>query len=195
MVIQLERPFSDKWKTGYLYIAKNGRRTIHLHNTQTDNRTMSYARYLMSVKLGRFLKPDEHVDHIDNDKTNDSIENLQLLSRKENTNKYLDTIEHHKHGTSAMYKRGCRCPLCVEYIKTANHTYWLTHPEQLEKKRLKRKTSKDIQKHCEFCGSVFYRSNEFKNARFCSKSCASRYRNQKLTLPNGMASDSKSEGG
>lgn len=41
----------------------------------------------MSVKEGRILSPEEQVDHIDNDKLNDSIENLQILSAKENRDK------------------------------------------------------------------------------------------------------------
>lgn len=49
--------------------------------------TVSWAKYLVCVKEGRLLQPDEEVDHIDNDRTNDSIENLQILSRAENLNK------------------------------------------------------------------------------------------------------------
>ncbi len=41
----------------------------------------------MEKKLERKLDPDEHVDHIDEDKTNDAIDNLQLLSPSENSSK------------------------------------------------------------------------------------------------------------
>ena len=41
----------------------------------------------MSVTLKRYLTNQEHVDHIDNDKTNDSISNLQILTPKENNQK------------------------------------------------------------------------------------------------------------
>lgn len=51
--------------------------------------TISYARYLMSVKLGRELTKEEQVDHIDNDKTNDTIDNLQILTVQENNRKAL----------------------------------------------------------------------------------------------------------
>jgi len=49
--------------------------------------TVSYARYLMSVELGRCLLSEEHVDHIDDDRLNDTIDNLQILSPAENTRK------------------------------------------------------------------------------------------------------------
>lgn len=41
----------------------------------------------MEQKLGRELTKNEHVDHIDNDFTNDAIENLQVLTQKENNQK------------------------------------------------------------------------------------------------------------
>ena len=50
--------------------------------------TITYARYLM---LGK-VKEHEVVDHIDENRTNDSIDNLQPLTRGENaakTNKHL----------------------------------------------------------------------------------------------------------
>jgi hypothetical protein len=49
--------------------------------------TMSYARYLMAVHLGRVLTAAEEVDHIDDDCTNDAIENLQILTPAQNRQK------------------------------------------------------------------------------------------------------------
>jgi len=51
--------------------------------------TKSWARYAMEVHLGRFLSKKEQVDHIDEDKTNDDITNLQILTRKENNLKHV----------------------------------------------------------------------------------------------------------
>ena len=47
----------------------------------------SHARYLMAIHLGRKLSSKEQVDHIDGDKTNDTIENLQILSQVNNMKK------------------------------------------------------------------------------------------------------------
>ena len=57
-----------------------------------------YARYLMEQYLGHKLNDDEEVHHIDHDKTNDVIENLEVVNSTEhrkhhNPLKYKDTIE------------------------------------------------------------------------------------------------------
>lgn len=86
MKILTEFPFIDF--TGYIVTNKENRKTICLVNKNTRKRlTMSYARYLMCVKEKRILRNEEHVDHIDNDKTNDSINNLQILTQEDNNKK------------------------------------------------------------------------------------------------------------
>jgi hypothetical protein len=49
--------------------------------------SMSYARYLKSVQLGRRLESSEEVDHIDGDRTHDLLANLQILTKSENSKK------------------------------------------------------------------------------------------------------------
>ena len=49
--------------------------------------TLSYPRYLMEQHLGRKLTSEETIDHINEDCTDDRIENLQLLTREENASK------------------------------------------------------------------------------------------------------------
>lgn len=66
-----------------------------LYNSETKHRTtMSWARYIMSCHLGRKLdKNFETVDHIDGNKLNDSLENLQLLTRADNVKKSKKEIK------------------------------------------------------------------------------------------------------
>ena len=87
MKINLKSPFKEKWKQGYLVTNTLDRKFVILYNSATDRSTIPYARYLMCVKLGRELKPEEHVDHINNDKTDDRISNLQILTQTENNQK------------------------------------------------------------------------------------------------------------
>lgn len=82
--INLEFPFSLDYKAGYLNINKEPRRVIALISNNNSRTSISYARYLMSCNLKRYLNKNEHVDHIDNNKLNDAIDNLQILSPKEN---------------------------------------------------------------------------------------------------------------
>ena len=87
MKIELESPYKEMWRKGYLVTNTEGRRNIILFNSRSERTTVSYARYLMSVSLGYFVPPEYEVDHIDDDKTNDILSNLQLLSSTENKKK------------------------------------------------------------------------------------------------------------
>lgn len=87
MKIKLEYPYNTRWKYGYLATNKEGRPTLTLYNNSKDRSATQYARYLLSVKLGRFLTKNETVDHIDGDKTNNALSNLQILSSADNTRK------------------------------------------------------------------------------------------------------------
>lgn len=84
MKIELEYPYNQDWKRGYLVTNSENRKTVILFNSSKDRSSTAYARYLLSVKFGRYLEDNEQADHINNDKTDDRIENLQLLSTKDN---------------------------------------------------------------------------------------------------------------
>ena len=63
-----------------------GRNVVNIQ-TGTKRGNMTYARYLMQEHLGRKLLPDEHVDHKNDRKLDDWIENLQVLDPPANTRK------------------------------------------------------------------------------------------------------------
>ena len=77
--IDLLPPYSEDWKSGYLNINSEGRRTLALYNSPSDRSSTQYARYILAVSLGRYLTDNEEADHIDGDKTNDDIKNIQIL--------------------------------------------------------------------------------------------------------------------
>lgn len=115
MKIDLLPPYSTIWVKGYLVVNPENRRNVILYNCSDIRSTVSYARYLMSVHLGRFLTDEEQVDHINNDKTDDRIENLQILSRLENMRKT------HKKGETM---RAFICPICSkEFYLTARQSH------------------------------------------------------------------------
>ena len=68
------------------YTRPDGRKHV-IHWDGIKKRTQSYPRYLMEQHLGRTLEEWEHVDHINNDPTDDRIENFQLLTQVQNNKK------------------------------------------------------------------------------------------------------------
>ena len=70
------------------YRRKDGRaHVVHYNTIAGTRRTQSYPRYLMEQHLGRKLEKWEQVDHINDDPTDDRVENYQLLTQTENSSK------------------------------------------------------------------------------------------------------------
>lgn len=114
MKIQLAPLYANLWRSGYLQTSAEGRKYLVLFNSNKDRTISSYARYVLAVKIGRLLTEDEEADHIDEDRTNDAPDNLQLLSSKDNkikNNLFRKSIRVPVHGTLTEY-RYCKCVLC-----------------------------------------------------------------------------------
>lgn len=88
MLIELQYPFRDKWEKAYkVFDESTGRYKVLFYNSKISSARMggmSFARYLMSVHLGYVVPDDLVVDHINDIKTDDRIENLQLLTPEQN---------------------------------------------------------------------------------------------------------------
>lgn len=96
--------------------------------------TLTLARALMEVKLGRKLESYEEVDHIDEDRTNDSIDNLQLLSSTENVRK------QHGYDNDTPQHQELVCPKCSKKFVL---------PTRVIRARLKaRKSNKSVSDLC-----------------------------------------------
>lgn len=107
MKIELKEPFLEDFKAAYVNTSTQNRRVTLLVRKDGSKTSMSYARYLMCCKENRFLSKDEHVDHIDNDGMNDVIENLQILSPKENNDKKIIF-----YGIKLAEDVELKCPIC-----------------------------------------------------------------------------------
>ena len=114
---QALHPFSE-YKLYKVFHKKENRWQAMLVKPNNQGRTtLSYARYLMCVHLGRILEKSEQVDHINGDKTDDRIENFQILSSKENREKY-NKIDN----PAKLYKH--ICPVCaVEFTRNKQKSY------------------------------------------------------------------------
>lgn len=92
---------SRNTKTGRLHVC------IWLSTTKKSI-NLTLARYRMQEYLGRILESWEEVDHIDEDCTNDDLDNLQVLTKAENVSK-----------THLIYKESImeNCFLCNRLFK------------------------------------------------------------------------------
>jgi hypothetical protein len=62
-----------------------GRKTVAIYDPKTQKvSSTDAARYKKEKSLGRKLSKDEHVDHKDNNRHNDSASNLKVMSASKN---------------------------------------------------------------------------------------------------------------
>jgi predicted RNA-binding Zn-ribbon protein involved in translation (DUF1610 family) len=88
LVSRCRAPFQEYKSTGPRWDKYSGRLTMSLVPIAGGKKlSMSYARYMMTCHMGRVLDTAEEVDHIDGDRTNDSLENLQILTKSQNSRK------------------------------------------------------------------------------------------------------------
>ena len=86
----------------------------HYFNLREDGKTRPYALHrLVASAFIRPLNEDEVVDHIDGNKLNNSLENLRITNRSQNTEAFRDRVR-----------------------KDGNHGYKLSEVEVIEIKRL-----------------------------------------------------------
>ena len=120
-----------------------GRAYYNVYYTDGSRTTILRSRHMMQQHLGRELRTDEHVDHINDDFTDDRIENLQVLSAKDHARKTLTGRESPlkgiekgwKHGTTyAWQKKKCRCEECFPL--------WRKWQDQRNERRRSKSTSR-----------------------------------------------------
>lgn len=109
MVIELETPYKELYRKGYVRINPDGRKVVDLFNSNQDRTTITYARYVLSVNRGCLLPDGFEVDHEDEDKTNDSLDNLQLLTERENVLKHA---EHYRTNVQKSFDYTCANSNC-----------------------------------------------------------------------------------
>lgn len=110
---QLEEPYCSVYRYGHLRTdPRTGRKQVRLTKHDGTTTTTSYARYLYNVSCGYFIPSYLDVDHINEDRTDDRIENLQLLTRAENIAKY------HKHyRDNFIFFHDITCSHCGKVFK------------------------------------------------------------------------------
>ena len=91
------------YKRIYIYQAKDGRRSVTLYKNKDECLSMSYAKYLYTSHYKEFVDSRYYqIDHIDGNKLNDDIKNLQRISREYNARKDKKIKEYVE----------LECPIC-----------------------------------------------------------------------------------
>lgn len=108
MVIDVSEYYRNKgYISAYLSVNKEPRRVCTLRMPDGSMTSMSYAKYLYTIYYCCDVPNGDHVDHINGDKLDDRIENLQVISGRYNRQK------DHKHKEMVI----CVCPVCgVEFL-------------------------------------------------------------------------------
>ena len=123
LIIEIEFPFTQEFTSAYK-VSSQGRNTVCLYNATTKKRqSISFARYLMSIHLKRYLNKEEQVDHINNIKNDDRIENLQILSCRDNIIKMTQT-----RGGKKMVD--FKCPICSKLFTVRRGNTHLVTPSR-----------------------------------------------------------------
>lgn len=84
---------SSQWRGG-IYMTNQGYRFLR----QPDGTYKAEHRIVMEEKIGRELLSDEVVHHIDEDKLNNDINNLQLMTRSEHIEEHRNALYMSVHG-------------------------------------------------------------------------------------------------
>lgn len=111
---------NPNWKGGVMY--DRGRKLIYLpYHPNPDRLNYCYEyKLIMEKYLGRYLKNDEVVHHIDGDITNNNIKNLQVMTQSEHINLHIkqgDMKRNYPNKYNFSYKNK------KEYQKLYNKMY------------------------------------------------------------------------
>ena len=103
MKIELSEFYKKKgYRKVYVIVNRENRRMACLYHNDGTRKTISYAKYLYTSHYNCDVADGDHVDHINGDKTDDRIDNLQVISKEYNIKK--------DHVKKEMIV--CVCPIC-----------------------------------------------------------------------------------
>lgn len=149
-------------KTGY-YLSTRviGKRRVRLH------------RYVWETENGKPIPRGYDIHHIDEDKSNNNIENLLLITKLQHRYLHEATISEETYQKRINNLLKNAVPKAKEWHKSEEGKEWhKMHGRETAK------TRKPIEYTCTFCGKKFMSKGRYANGAntFCSNSCKSAYR-------------------
>ena len=166
--------YKDKYKKIYLFTNKEPRRVVCMIGYDNSKTLMSYAKYLYTSYYKCEIPEGYEVDHINNNKLDDRIENLQLLTKLENIQKSHIQKEYIL----------LECPICHNFFLYEKRNL-STHPNPCCSRRCggkqsyltaKKNGTAKIKKlhYCKQCGNPI--ENYHSGKVFCSEKCKFEYK-------------------
>lgn len=176
MKIKVINIYQDKYKSAYLVEHKNTdkRKRVYLIGYNGERKGISYAQYIWEEANNCPVPNGFQVDHINEDKTDDRIENLQLLSPIENTRKNVEN--RISNGEIVKYVE-LICPICGKTFQFERRNL-STHPNPCCSRKCGYKKAQQTNnitkphkyKHtCKYCGKGI--ENYTTGKKYCSKEC------------------------
>lgn len=141
-----------------------------------NNRRIRLHRYIWEQYNGE-IPNNYEIHHIDHNKDNNDISNLEMLTKEEHKKRHNEEItDDIKEKYRINLEQNAR-PKAIEWHKSNKGKEW--HKEQY-KNSLGKLTPKEM--ICEYCGKNYLSMDNGKN-RFCSNNCKSAYR-RKMGIDN-----------
>lgn len=87
------------------WVGKNGYRYILIYENNRRKQRLEH-RYLIEQNIGRKLRKDEHIDHINGIKTDNRLENLRICTKRQNEHYYYKITPEDERFVLAKLLRG-----------------------------------------------------------------------------------------
>ena len=94
------------------YVRSDNRVIAYCRDKQGNPKIISYPRLLIEQKLGRQLKSDEDIHHIDGNPLNNDIANLEIIEHGKHQQLHNPFIAIHKNSLTV----GAGFPRCTKHI-------------------------------------------------------------------------------
>lgn len=113
-------PYKNCRIQGPHFYSRMGRWVIDIIWEGGGRKRTLYSRYLMEVSLNRILGPNEIVHHKDHDPLNDTIENLEILTKKEHQQHHLQKYTEDKEYICPSCKKSFLLTPQQQSVRTRN---------------------------------------------------------------------------